>query len=70
MQEKGDSMLENKQIYIIVAVIVTMVCSYIVRIRRMQSYDLEKLYKCKDMGEGVLNILGSIYTYCILFVIV
>ena len=34
----------------------------------MKKYDLEKLYRCKDMGEALLNFFSSLYIPAVFYI--
>ena len=63
--------ISEKILFVIVAVIAIglIIFEYIMRTRKMQSYDLNKLYDCKEMGESLLNFLGSIYIPIMLLIL-
>lgn len=52
-----------------IIMIVALVISYVRQTRKMQSCDLKELYKCKDMGEGLLNFFGSLYIPVVFFLL-
>ena len=63
-------MLVKKICVVIVAVIaiILLIIEYINRTRKMKKYDLEKLYRCKDMGEALLNFFSSLYIPAVFYI--
>lgn len=64
------NMLVKKICVVIVAVIaiILLIIEYINRTRKMKKYDLEKLYRCKDMGEALLNFFSSLYIPAVFYI--
>ena len=52
-----------------IIMIVALVIIYFRQNIKMQSCYLKELYKCKDMGEGLLNFFGSLYIPVVFFLL-